>query len=112
MTLLCRVKWFGGHSGGWVMLLEGAEYLAGDDPLEASFGLPEGLAFGESASDVGAGGGVGAAAGQRDRVQGPVELAVAAPVEAMAIGQPGGGGDRGGAGEGGERGLRAQPTAV
>jgi hypothetical protein len=49
-----------------MVLLEGAEYLAGDDPLEASRGLPEGLAFGEPAGDVRAGGGVGAAAGQRD----------------------------------------------
>jgi hypothetical protein len=39
-----------------------------------------GLAFGVSAVEVGAGGGVGAGAGERDDVEGVVELAVAAAV--------------------------------
>jgi hypothetical protein len=81
MTLLCR-----GAFAGLMASLEDAEYLAGDDPFEASFGLARRLAFGESAGDVGAGCGIDAAAGQCDGVQGSVELTVAATVEAVAVG--------------------------
>jgi hypothetical protein len=60
----CYVASSGSRSspGGLVVLLEGSEQLAGDDPFEASLGLPEGLAFGKPASDVGTGCGVGATA--------------------------------------------------
>ena len=45
-------------------------------------------------------------------MQGPVELAVAAAVEAVADRLSGGGGDRGDAGEPGERGLASDPAFV
>jgi hypothetical protein len=85
MTLLCRVKWFGRRFGGVVASLEEAKQLAGDDSLKAAFGLSQRLAFGEAAFDVGAGGGIDAAAGQHDGVESPIELAVAAAVEAVMV---------------------------
>ena len=57
-------------------MLEEPEQLTGDDSLEAASGFA-GFAFDESAGDVDAGAGVGAAAGHDDGVQGAVELAVA-----------------------------------
>ena len=47
-----------------------------------------------------------------DLVEGAVELAVAAAVEAVADGLAGGGGDRGGAGEAGEGSLAGEPSVV
>jgi hypothetical protein len=44
MTLLCRVKWFGVCVVCCMVLsLEGAEQPAGDDSLEASFDVAQGL---------------------------------------------------------------------
>src|SRR4029077_6305287 len=74
-----------------------------------------GFAFGGAPLGVGLGGGVVAQAGQRDGVQGAVELAVTVAVEPEA---PRGAaaaavcGDGGGAAEHGEGGLGADPAGV
>src|SRR5450755_84901 len=60
--------------------------LAGDVTLEAADDLRLGLTFGCAAFDVGAGGRVGAHAGEDDAPQGVVGLAVAARVEPVADG--------------------------
>ena len=53
---------------------------AGEVALEAADRLLLGLAFGVSAVELGARGGVGAGAGQRDDMERAVELAIAAAV--------------------------------
>ena len=55
---------------------------------------------------------VASAAGEHDRVQGAVELAVAAAVEAVADGLAGAAGDRGCAGEARERGFGAESAGM
>jgi len=50
--------------------------------------------------------------GERDRVEGAVELTVAAAVEPVADGLAGGGGDGCGAGEGGEGGFGAEAAGM
>ena len=70
------------------------------------------LAFGEAAGDVVAGCGVVLAAVQDDRVQGAVELAVAAAAEAVPVRLAAGGGDGCDAGEAGEGGFGAEPAVV
>ena len=59
-----------------------------------------------------AGLGVAAHPGDGDGVQGPVEVAVAAAVESVSGPLPAAGFQRGGAGQGGEGGLAADPAAV
>jgi len=59
---------------------------AGEVALEAADGFAGGLAFVSFAVEVGPGFGVAAGAGDRDPVQRGVELAVAAAVEAVAVG--------------------------
>src|SRR3954447_19417338 len=54
--------------------------------LEAAEGVAVGLAFGAFACDVGLGLGVAAGACDGDAVDGGVDLAVAAAVEAVAVG--------------------------
>ena len=71
-----------------------------------------GQSFGGAAFDVGAGALVVAHADQHDGVQGVVGCAVAAAVEAVAVGAPGGGRDRGGPGEVGERGFGVHALGV
>src|SRR5690606_21221694 len=71
-----------------------------------------GEAFGGAAFDVGAGGRVVAHAGEHDPVEGGVGLPVSSPVEPVAAGPPGGGGQWCGGAEHGERGLRVQPVRV
>src|SRR3954451_2375406 len=112
LTLACvssdhRVVGGGCHGGG-----EGAVELAGDVPLEAAFDLADGLAFGGAAGDVGLGGGAVAHSDRGDGVDGAVEGAVAAAVEAVAHGAPAAGRYRAGAGEGGERGVGAAAAEV
>ena len=63
------------------------EELAGDVALEAASDLAVGFSFSSSAVGVGAGCGVGAESGERDDVEGPIELAVAGSVEAVSGGQ-------------------------
>ena len=60
--------------------------LAGDVALEAADDLWLGFAFRGAPLGVGAGGGVGAEAGEHDPPQGVVGLAVAAGVEPVADG--------------------------
>ena len=69
----------------------------GEVPLEASAGFLGGLGLGEFASVVGLPWAGVADLADGDEVQGGVELAVAAPVQAMAADGAAGGLDRGGA---------------
>ena len=57
---------------------------AGEVAFEAADGFSGGFAFGAFAGEVVAGFGVTAGAGDRDAVDGGVDLAVAAAVEAVA----------------------------
>jgi hypothetical protein len=81
-------------SGDWRVLEESPD-APGEEALDAADGFAFGLALSDSAGDVGAGGGVAALLGDGDEVERPVELAVAATVEAMpGLVLAGGGGDR------------------
>jgi antitoxin YefM len=73
---------------------QGAEDDVGEPALEAAQRLPARLSFGAFACVVGAAFGVGADLGDGDRVERPVQLSVAAAVEPVAHGAPGGGRDR------------------
>jgi hypothetical protein len=86
--------------------------LAGDISLEATDDFAAGPAFGETAFEVGAGGGVPAQPGQHDAIQRGVCLPVAAVVEAHALGLARGRFDRTGAAQGGEGRLTAEPLWV
>jgi hypothetical protein len=98
MMLLCL------SSVRWRSVLEESEESAGEVAFEAADGLAAGLAFADPAFDVGDRGRIDSASGDEDLVEGAVELAVSAAVESVADRLAGGGGDRGGAGEAGERG--------
>ena len=93
-------------------VFEESEELAGDGSFQASFDFASTLSFGSASGSVGAGRGVVLQPGEHDRVQRPVELAIAGAVEPMSGDLPGARRDRGDAGQGGERGLAAQPSAV
>ena len=80
--------------------------MAGEVALEAADGFLGGLAFGAFAVEVGAGFGVAAGAGDRDAVDGGVDLAVAAAVEAVAVGFAGADWDRGEAARARRRAIR------
>ena len=67
---------------------------AGEVAFEAAHGFEAGLAFGAFAGEVVLGLGVAAGAGDGDAMDGRVDLAVAAAVEAMAVGLAGADGDR------------------
>ena len=67
------------------MAFEGGVDGAGELAFEAAEGFAAGLALGLFAFEVGLRGWVDAALGDRDPVQGAVELAVAAAVEAVAL---------------------------
>ena len=58
---------------------------AGEVAFEAAHRFEPGLAFGAFASDVVLGLGVASGAGERDAVDGGVELAVAAAIETVAV---------------------------
>ena len=68
--------------------------MAGEVAFEAAGRLAAAFAFLGASVDVGDRVRVGSAAGDDDHVQGPVELAVAAAVEAVADRLAGGGGAR------------------
>src|SRR3954452_18937819 len=85
--------------------LEEVPDAAGEVALEAADGLGAGLALGALAGEVGLGFGVAAGAGDRDAVDGGVDLAVAAAVEAVAVGVAGADRDRGDAAGSGELGV-------
>src|ERR1700761_5167438 len=98
MSLLCQgwgvaVDRVGGL-WGWVWgLVEEVPYVAGEVAFEAAVGLGAGFSFGHFAVEVGAGVRAGAGACERDAVERGVELAIAAAVQADALGVAGGGGD-------------------
>src|SRR5215213_7519445 len=87
---------------GRVGRLEEVPDAAGEVAFEAADGFFGGLAFGSFAVEVGLGFGVAASAGDGDAVNRGVDLAVAAAVEAVAVGVAGTGGDRGDAAGAGE----------
>ena len=76
-------SWRSGQLGQ--LALQEAEQPAGQDPLQASADLLVTLALGASAGYIAAGGGVLAQAGQRDHVQGAVELAVPSTVQTSHV---------------------------
>ena len=73
--------------------------------LDAADGFAGGLAFGAFASDVVLGFRVAAGAGDRDAMDGGVDLSVAAAVESVAVGLAGADRDRREAGRAGELGV-------
>src|SRR4051794_21852315 len=101
-----------GGDGGLGVGLEEVPDSAGEVALEAADGFAAGLAFGLAAGQVGGGLGIEAALGDGEAVQRAVELAVAAVVEAVALGAPGGGGDRRRAGAAGELGVGGEAGHV
>ena len=80
--------------------------------FEAAFDFSRCLAFGRPPGGVMLGLDVVGEAGEGDRVQSAVELAVAAAVEPVADELSGGCRDRGGTGEGGEGGFGAEAAVV
>src|SRR3954447_20182585 len=110
MSLLCQVKAAGGgavavdgddargaagsagRDGGCGVGLEEVPDAAGEGGLEAADGFAARLAFGLAAGEVGGSLRIQAALGDGQAVERAVELAVAAVVEAVALGAPGGGG--------------------
>src|SRR3954454_15429989 len=90
---------------GWLQEVPDA---AGEVAFEAADGFAGGLAFGSFAVEVGLGFGVAAGAGDRDAVDRGVELAVAAAVEAVAVGLARADRDRCDAGGAGELGFGAK----
>ena len=86
--------------------------VAGEVALEEPDGVACCFAFGDAAGDVVAGRGVVLAAVQDDRVEGAVELAVAAAAEAVTCRETARGRERCHAGEAGEGGLGADAIAV
>ena len=67
----------------WCGGLDDAEQVSRDVALEAAFDLVGCLAFGGATGGLVACGGVGLQARQHDRVEGAVELTIAATVEAV-----------------------------
>jgi len=84
----------------------------GEPSLEAPERFSPGLAFGPFAGEVVGGAGLVAGLGDGDHVEGPVQSAVAAAVEAMPVGSAGGRRDGGGAVACGERSGRSEPADV
>ena len=70
-----------GFGAGAEQAVDGADEVA----FEGAHGFSAGLAFAAAAGDVFAGGPVEAGLGERDHVQGGVELAVAGAVEAVSL---------------------------
>jgi len=92
--------------------LEGVVELAGDVALEAADDLGLGQAFGGAPGGVGAGAWVVAQASEDDHVEGVVGGAIAAAVEAVAVGPSAASGDGGHAAQVRERCLGVQPLGV
>ena len=99
------IVWLGAGAAG----LEQVPEAAGEVALEAADGFCGAVAFGALAGDVVLGFGVAAQAGDGDAVDGRVDLAVAAAVEAVAVGLAGADGDRSDAGGARELGVRREP---
>ena len=86
--------------------------VAGEVALQEACGFSTGFAFGDATVDVLPGLGVVLAAVEDDGVEGPVELAVAAAAEAVAVGESARGGERCDAGEPCEGCFRADAVFV
>jgi len=99
-----RRGWWDGHGR-----VEQAPDSAGEVSFEAADRFSLGFAFAVSAVEIRAGRGVGPGAGERDDVQGAVELAVAAAVQAVALGVAGAGGNRCSAGVASEARVGREP---
>ena len=84
----------GGRCVRGVVGLEEVPDAAGEVSFEAAHGFAVGFAFGLFAVEVGGGVGVVEAFAEREAVEGGVDLAVAAAVEAVSDRGAGGGGDR------------------
>src|SRR3954449_6666900 len=95
---------------GWGGLDEQVPEAAGEVALEAADGFFGALALGAFAGDAVLGFGVAAQAGDGDAVDGRVDLAVAAAVEAVAVGLARADGDGGDAGGAGELGVGGEPV--
>jgi hypothetical protein len=82
--------WMSSHSGSldsvWCGLGDDLVDLANDVTLEAADRFAARFPFGDAAGEVVAGAGIPTKAGQGDAIKGGVGLAVAAPVEAAAMG--------------------------
>jgi hypothetical protein len=89
----------------------GGERASGEVALEAAHRLARALALAHSAGDVGLGGRV-AAPREHDRVQRPVQAAVAAAIEPVADSLAGAGRKRSRTGQAGTARLAARPPAV
>lgn len=101
-----------GWGAGVVVCPEKGVDLAGELAFEGAEGFGLAVAARALPVEVGAGLGVDAGLGDRDAVEGCVELTVAAALEPVAVSCPGGGGDGGDAGVHGERGFGAEPGDV
>ena len=99
----------GGWAGGG---LDAAVEPSGEGALEAAADVAMGLALGGAFGFVGAGFVVAAQSGDRDRVQGAVEVSVAGTAESVSGALAAAGLERGDAGQGGECGFVADPAAV
>src|SRR5215207_10481948 len=99
-------------SSGHRTCLEQAEEVAREVALEATDCLAHAPTLGSRPLGVGDRRLVVLAPRDDDLVQRPVELSVAAEVEPVAVYETGRSGDRGGTGETGEGGLRAEAAAV
>ena len=101
-----------GSVGHWWRVGEEVVDFAGDVAFEAADGVAAGFAFAAAARGVGLGAFVAAQADHGDAPEGLVGVAVAAAVEAVADGLPGGGCDGAGAAEGGEAGVAGEALGV
>src|SRR5687768_12507999 len=90
--------------------LQEPEDAASEIALEAAQRFAAVLAFGALARDVGGGRGIQPRSRDGEAMQRAVELAVAAAIQAMAIGAPGGRGDRCHAACPGELGVAGEPA--
>ena len=102
---LCAVA---GCGGG----LDASVEASGECAFEGAADVAVGLAFGGASGLVGAGFWVAAHPGDGDGVQGAVEVAVAAAVESVTGALAAAGFERRDAGQGGECGFVADPSAV
>jgi hypothetical protein len=97
-------------SRGGSAALKQVPEAAGEVALEAADGFLGAFAFGAFAGDVVLGFGVAAQAGDGDAMDGRVDLAVAAAIEAVAVGLAGADGDRSDAGGARELGVCGEPV--
>jgi hypothetical protein len=92
--------------------LQESVQLAGNGALEKATDLALALALGDAAAGVGPGRPMVDLAQHHDGVQGPIQLPIPAPIQAMAVDLAGGCLDRGAPGQQGEGGLRGEPAGM